>query len=101
MALPTQNESSERKKKSNSNYPNNPYQPHKEFDSSINRDKKRPSNYLKEILKQQGDAMSKYRIVTEPVDDRIMTIVSSSFLPSRSKGKLDYELNSKSRQLSN
>lgn len=45
--------------------------------------------------------MSKYRIVTEPVDDRIMTIVSSSFLPSRSKGKLDYDINSKSRHLSN
>ena len=97
---PLQNDSSERKKKSASNYPHNPYQPIRDFDSSINRDKKRASNYLKDMLKQ-AEPVNKYRIVTEPVDDRVMTIVSSSFLPSRSKGKLHHELNSKSRQLSN
>ena len=86
---PSQNDSSERKKKSASNYPNNPYQLNRDFDSSINRDKKRASNYLKDMLKQT-EPVNKYRIVTEPVDDRIMTIVSSSFLPSRSKGKLDH-----------
>lgn len=81
-------ETSDRKKKSNSNYPTNPYKASKEFDSYAMKDKKRNSNYLKDILKQT-DSANKYRIVTEPVDDnRIMNIVSSSFMPSRSKGKL-------------
>lgn len=88
---PKQNiETSDRKKKSNSNYPNNPYRQSKEFDSFANKDKKRNSNYLKEILKQ-NEPVNKYRIVTEPVDDRMMTIVTSSFMPSRSKGKLEHE----------
>jgi hypothetical protein len=49
---------------------------------------------------KQTEPVNKYRIVTEPVDDRMMTIVSSSFLPSRSKAKIEQD-HSKPRQFSN
>lgn len=88
---------SDRKKKSTSNFPANPYRPVKDFDSHGRTDKKRQSNYLKDIIKQ-SDSANKYRIVTEPVDDRVITILSSSFLPARSKPKLDDHSASKHRQ---
>lgn len=91
---------SDKKKKSTSNYPSNPYRQSKEFDSHLKTDKKRSSNYLKDILRQP-ESSNKYRIVTEPVDDRIMSIVSSSFLPSKSKGKIETEHSAgKTRQIS-
>jgi hypothetical protein len=83
-------EVSDRKKKSTSNFHQITYKA-KEFEPSGKSDKKRASNYLKDILKQP-DSVNKYRIVTEPVDDRVMTIVSSSFVPSKSKSKIDSEL---------
>jgi hypothetical protein len=98
--LPENIETTDRKKKSNSNYPNNPYRQNKDFDSYANKEKKRSSKYLKDILKQTESA-NKYRIVTEPVDDRIMSIVSSSFIPSRSRGRIEAEQSgSKVRQIS-
>lgn len=37
---------------------------------------------------KHSEAANKYRIVTEPVDDRMMTIISTSFAPSKSRGKV-------------
>lgn len=50
---------------------------------------------------KQPDSVSKYRMVTEPVDDRHITIISSSFVPSRSRGKIHQDHSShKIRQTS-
>lgn len=90
---------SDRKKKSTSNYPSNPYRPSKDIETQGKSDKKRQTNYLKDIIKQ-SDSANKYRIVTEPVDDRVMTIISSSFVPNRSKGKFEMDNQRKIRQVS-
>lgn len=80
------NDSSDRKKKSTSNYQQINYKP-KEFDTYGKSDRKKATNYLKDIL-SKPESVNKYRIVTEPVDDRVITIVSSSFVPSKSKPKI-------------
>jgi hypothetical protein len=83
------NDSSDRKKKSASNYQPINYKP-KEFDTYGKSDRKKATHYLKDIL-TKPESVNKYRIVTEPVDDRVITIVSSSFVPSKSKPKIEHD----------